>query len=313
MSLHPLIQKTLNFIYAGGREPLHFMSPAVARAHYEATHAFLDMPLPQVDEVRDIIIPGPAGEIAARVYCPQGTAGHGDLPVMVYFHGGGWVIGSIKTHDRVCRYMANAAKAVVVSVDYRLAPEHKFPAGFEDCLAAVTWVSAHGGEIGADARHLAVAGDSAGGNLAAALTHWCRDHGGPHIAYQILIYPVTDPLEAGYASRSRYSEGYFLEQSMIDWFLAQYVSSPVDGGNILVSPLRAENFAGLPPAFITTAGLDPLCDEGKAYADKLSAAGVPVTYRCHEQMIHGFITMGGLIPDARHAMNEAAHAFRKQL
>lgn len=313
MDLHPLIQKTLNFIYAGGRDPLQFMSPQTARAHYEATHAFLDMPLPQVDEVRDIMIPGPAGQIAARVYRPQVTTKQAHLPVMVFFHGGGWVIGSIKTHDRVCRYLANAAKAVVVSVDYRLAPEHKFPAGFEDSLAAVTWVAAHAAEIGADARHLAVAGDSAGGNLAAAVTHWCRDHGGPRIAYQILFYPVTDPLGGEYSSRSRYAEGYFLEQSMIDWFLAQYVSSPVDSANILVSPLRAENFAGLPPAFVLTAGVDPLYDEGKAYADKLSAAGVAVTYRCHEQMIHGFITMGGLIPDARHAMDEAAHAFRKML
>lgn len=313
MEFDPAIQKLLDLVYAEDSVPLHKLEPAVARGHYDATHSIFDMPEPEVARVEDLKIAGPGGDIPLRIYHPAGVETRALLPVVVFFHGGGWLIGSIKTHDRLCRYLANAAQAVVVSVDYRLAPEHKFPAGLNDCLAAVNWVAENAARIGADAGQLAVAGDSAGGNLAAVVTQWCRDHGGPAIAYQLLFYPVTDPLGAHRPSRIRYAEGLILEELMIDWFLGHYVNTPAESADSRVSPLRAESFAGLPPAFVLNASLDPLCDEGKAYADKLSAAGVPVIYRAHERMIHGFLTMGGLVPDALPAIDEAAQAFRKAI
>lgn len=312
MDLHPSIRKTLNFIYAGKKKPLHFLSPAAARAHYETTHAFFDMPLPQVEKVENMILPGPHGDIPVRLYRPLNAPKDKLLPMLVFFHGGGWVIGSIKTHDRVCRYLANASGALVISVDYRLAPEHKFPIGIEDCMAATTWAASHAAKIGGDARRLSVGGDSAGANIAAVITHMARDNKGPAITFQILLYPVTDAL-GEQPSRSQYAQGFALEGATIDWFTAQYVNSPVDCANPLISPLRGNNFAGLPPAFIITAGLDPLCDEGEAYVEKLKAAGVPVTFSRYDQMIHGFVTMGGLIPDARRALDEAAQALRKQV
>jgi acetyl esterase len=311
MGFDPAIQKLLDLVYAADSVPLHHLAPDVARAQYDETHSIFDMPLPEVAKAEDKLISGPGGEIPLRIYHPLDAVKGSLLPVLVYFHGGGWLIGSIKTHDRLCRYLANAAKAVVVSVDYRLAPEDKFPAGFDDCVAAVNWVAKNASQIGADARQLAVGGDSAGGNLAAAVTHWCRDHHGPAIAYQMLFYPVTDPLGTHHLSRNRYATGLILEEDMIDWFLGLYVNSPEESADTRVSPLRAENFIGLPPAFVLNAALDPLCDEGRAYADKLRAAGVPVIYRCHETMIHGFLTMGGLIPDALPALDEAAQAFRE--
>lgn len=312
LDLHPSIQKTLNFIYAGKKKPLHFLSPAAARVHYETTHAFFDMPMPQVEKVENMVLPGPHGDIPVRLYRPLNAPKDSRLPMLVFFHGGGWVIGSIKTHDRICRYLANAGGALVISVDYRLAPEHKFPIGLEDCMAATVWAAAHGAKIGGDARRLSVGGDSAGANLAAAITHMARDHQGPAIASQILLYPVTDAL-GEQPSRNQYAQGFALEGATLDWFTTQYVNSPVDCANPLVSPLRAAHFSDLPPAFIVTAGLDPLRDEGEAYAEKLKAAAVPVTCRRYDQMIHGFVTMGGLIPDARRALDEAAETLRNQV
>jgi acetyl esterase len=311
VKLDPAIQKLLDLVYAEDSVPLHKLEPSIARAQYEETAGIFDMPEPEVAKVEDLNIAGPGGQIPLRIYHPKGVSEVASLPVMVFFHGGGWLIGSINTHDRLCRYLANAAKAVVVSVGYRLAPEHKFPAGLNDCVAAVTWVAENAAQIGADAGQLAVAGDSAGGNLAAVVAQWCRDHGGPAIACQLLFYPVTDPLGIHHPSRIRYATGLILEEEMIHWFLGHYVNSPVESADSRVSPLRAENLAGLPPAFILNASLDPLCDEGKAYADKLRDAGVPVTYRAHERMIHGFLTMGGLTPGAMPAIDEAAQVFRK--
>ena len=313
MALDPAIQKLLDLVYAADNAPLHSLAPDVARAQYDETYSIFDMPKPEVASAEERKIPGPGGEIPLRIYRPHGANASEILPVLVYFHGGGWLIGSVKTHDHLCRYIANAAGAMLVSVDYRLAPEDKFPAGLEDCIAAVRWVAENAAEIGADPEKLAVGGDSAGGNLAAVVTQWCRDHGGPEIAYQLLFYPVTDPLGTHHPSRIRHAEGLILEEAMMDWFLGHYVNSPSESADSRVSPLRAENFIGLPPAFIMNAGLDPLCDEGRAYADKLREAGVPVTYRCHDRMVHGFLTMGGLIPDALPALDEAAQAFRKAI
>jgi acetyl esterase/lipase len=256
-------------------------------------------------------VPGPAGAVPVRVYTPL-DAKDAVLPGLVFYHGGGFVIGDLETHDDLCRCLANGSGCRVVAVDYRLAPEHPFPAAVEDCLAATRYVSAHAAEFGIDPARLAVGGDSAGGNLAAVISQIAKTEGGPAIAFQLLIYPVTQlgaPIDT--PSMRENGKGYFLEKEGMDWFTRCYAPDPKHRTDTRLSPLLCADMAGLPPAYVVTAGFDPLRDEGKDYADKLDAAGVPVTYVNYPGMVHGFFSMRGLIPKAREAVSAAAAAVKE--
>ncbi|MGD2132735.1 MAG: alpha/beta hydrolase [Maricaulaceae bacterium] len=266
---------------------------------------------------RDLTIPGPADPIPARLYPPadpKRDAEPGSAPaphgLLVYFHGGGFVLGSIESHDSLCRQLADASGAAVLSVDYRLAPEHPFPAGLDDALAATRWAGENMTALGVEAGGLAVGGDSAGGNLAAVAAHILRDEGGPKIAFQLLIYPGTDS-DADTASRRDFAEGYYLERSTIEWFHAQYLQNGEDVLDPRISPLRAPDLAGLPPTYLVTAGFDPLRDEGAAYARALKTAGVAVQYVDYPGEIHGFFNMTAAIAEASAAVDAAGDALRR--
>jgi acetyl esterase len=263
----------------------------------------------RVASVENRTIPGPDGEIPVRVYRPSDESGR---PVIVYFHGGGWVIGSLETHDNSCRALTNAVDAVVVSVDYRLAPEHKFPAAADDAFAATRWVAEHAFELGGDPRRIAVAGDSAGGNLAAVVSLLARDAGGPMLAYQLLVYPATD-CERDSESMRANATGYFLEADSMRWFDGHYLRSESDREDWRFSPLRADSLAGLPPAFVLTAEFDPLCDQGEAYARRLEDAGVPVELRRYDGVFHGFFGMRDLMKPAQQAFEDVTKAMREAL
>ena len=262
-------------------------------------------PMP-VAETRDLAIPGPGGPIPVRLYRSAAT---GILPVLVFFHGGGWVVGDIESHDTGCRHLANRAECAVVSVDYRLAPEHKFPAAVEDCFAATAWVAGNAAALGVDAGRLAVGGDSAGGNLAAVVSLLARHHGAPRIGYQVLIYPATDAAMR-HDSIARFAEGYVLTRATMRWFYEQYLRTPADAADWQASPLSASDLGGLPSAFVLTAGYDPLCDEGDSYAARLAAAGVAVTHRRFPGQVHGFLLNGRIIRAAEAALDETAVALR---
>jgi acetyl esterase len=256
--------------------------------------------LAAVRSTEDSTLPGPAGDIAIRVYRPEAD---GPVPTIMFFHGGGFVIGDIETHDDQARLLSRDVAAVVVSVDYRLAPENKFPAGFEDCLAATTYVADHIDDFGADSSRLVVAGDSAGANFAAAVAIACRDAGGPALAAQLLIYPVVDFAEGGpYPSRVENAEGYFLTADDTAWFDLQYVPDDFDVTDPRASVIKVEDVGGLPPAVVGTAEFDPLRDEGEAYAERLREAGITVVVHRFDGMIHGFYGMGGVSTAAAEAV-----------
>ena len=297
MPLDPRARQFLDQLNASGMPPLENMSAPEARL---ATAALLAMQgEPQaVATVENRRIPGPSGELPIRVYTPTG----GPHPVVVYFHGGGWVIGDLESHDGVCRALANGVPATVVSVDYRLAPEHRFPAAADDCWAATRWVAEHGAALG-DVSRIAVGGDSAGGNLAAVVSLMARDRGGPRIAYQLLVYPVTDA-SLDTPSYRENADGYLLTRSVMEWFWNHYTKA-TDRESPYASPLRARDLKGLPPALVITAEFDPLRDEGEAYARRLEQAGVPVKVRRFDGMIHGFFGMGAVFPQAATALQEA--------
>ena len=259
-----------------------------------------------VHAVEDRTIPGPAGEIPVRVYRPSAATG---LPVLVYLHGGGWVICDLETHDPTCRAISNGADCVVVSVDYRLAPEHKFPAAADDAYAATAWVAQHAQELGADASRVAIGGDSAGGNLTAAVALMARERAGPPLAFQVLIYPVLD-LASESASRKENGEGYFLTAAGMTWYEEQYLRDDADRKNVLASPLLAGDLAGLPPALVVTAEYDPLRDEGEAYGRRLTEAGVPATVSRYDGMFHGFLAFAGALDGATRAQAEVFAALR---
>lgn len=257
----------------------------------------------EIASVGDREIPGPAGPIPVRVYRPAGDA---PKPVVVYYHGGGWVLGSLETHDGTCRRLADGADAVVVSVDYRMGPEDRFPAAVDDSYAALEWVAANAAEIGADPARLAVAGDSAGGNLAAVVSQLARA-GGPAIRFQLLVYPVTDH-EFTSVSMQENAEGYYLTRDAMRWFYDHYLVDAAEGDDPRVSPLRNPDLAGLPPAFVLTAQYDPLRDQGIAYADALRAAGNDVQMTLYEGLFHGFISMFDLIDAGKAAFDDAIAA-----
>lgn len=305
MPLDPLVRSLLDLAAAQSPAPLTSMTPAQAREMFEK----LRLPLPgdPVARVEDRRIPGPAGEIQIRLYQPENARG-----VLVYFHGGGWVIGSLDSHDAPLRSLANAAGCSVVSVDYRLAPEHRHPAAAEDCYAATCWVADNARSLGADPDALAIGGDSAGGNLAAVTALLARERRGPRIRYQLLVYPVTDH-DFERASYRENAEGYFLGREDMRWFWNHYVPSQTDRNLFTASPLRARDLSGLPPAHVVSAEFDPLRDEGEAYAARLREAGVPVSLTRYDGMIHGFFSMAAIIPRGRDAILEAAAKLRAAL
>ena len=309
MPLHPQVEKALEQMAAAG-PPLHHMSPQQARTAMEAARGVADDP-EKVGNVEDRLIPGVAGKQTIRVYAPEGD---GPFPILVYFHGGGWVVGSINTVDTSCRALTNLAGCMVISADYRLAPEDKFPAAVDDCYAAVRWAALNAPALNGDASRIAVGGESAGANLAAAVTLKAQESGLPPLAYQLLMYPVTAHA-FDMPSHKENAEGYFLTTEMMAWFWDQYLASDTDGENPLASPMRAstDQCRSLPSAFIATAEYDPLRDEGAAYAAKLREAGVAVEYTCFEGLIHGFMGMAKAIEPAGQALQHAATALKPAL
>jgi acetyl esterase len=305
-TLDPQAREVMNYLTGLGLPEIDRMSPSEARREYRDVRAALRPPAPDLFEVRDLVAGATAGAISLRLYRPA----EGVLPALVYFHGDGWVVGDLDTHDVVCRQIALQARAVVIAVDYRLAPEHPFPAAVEDAWSATTWVAAHAPELGIDARRLAVGGDSAGGGLAAVVALMARDSSTLRLTLQVLVYPVTD-LRAESASYSNYAEGYLLTRAAMQWYIAQYAPTPQAIEDWRASPLRAPWVHGVAPTLIIAAELDPLCDEGEAYARRLQGARVPVEYQRLDGMIHGFLTMGGRIDAANKAVSIIADALKR--
>jgi len=309
MAVDPQVAFVLDLIVKSGRPAYNTLSPKEARQLFRETRPASTPQPPAIGTVRDLSADG----VPVRVYRPAGVPDATRLPALVFFHGGGWVIGDLETHDTLCRQLTAEAGITVVAVDYRLAPEHKFPASADDAWTATKWVAAHAGELGVDAAKLAVGGDSAGGNLAAVVALQARDAGAPKISLQVLLYPVTD-VGAETQSYRDLADGYMLTREGMRWFIAHYLGKPQDAEDWRASPIRATSFAGVAPALVITAGYDPLRDEGDAYAQKLRAAGVNVDHVSFGGMVHGFIPMGKLIDTGNRAVTLIAgslrHAFR---
>jgi acetyl esterase len=312
MGLDPDAQRVLDLIRESGRPPYETLQPAEARELYRKGRVVLQPDPPAVAAVRDLEAPAPHGALKLRLYRGAGTPAEHALPVLVFYHGGGWVIGDLDTHDGVCRHLANAAGCAVVAVDYRLAPEHKFPAAVDDCVWATAWVAKQGAALGIDPTRLAVGGDSAGGNLAAIVALDARERGTPAIKFQLLIYPAVD-MAMSLDSHRRHTSGLPLTHATAAWFRELYLRSAADQPDWRASPLRATDFKRLPAAYVLTAGFDPLCSEGEAFAQHLEAAGVAVTYRHWPDQIHGFITMGKIIAAAGRALDDAGAALKRGL
>lgn len=303
----PIATAFLQQLEEAGMPPLNEMSPEDARL---AAEGFIELagPPEDVDAVDDRTVPGTTGEVPVRIYTPAG-AGDGPLPCLVYLHGGGWVLGDLESVDSICRIVANRSGCKVVSVDYPLAPEFKFPAPLNDCYAVTEWVAANAASIGVDPDRLAIGGDSAGGNLSAAVALRARDEDGPALRMQVLVYPVTDHY-FGTASYDENADGYLLTQDMMRWFWDHYLVDESQGEDPLASPLRASDLSGLPPAYVITAEFDPLRDEGEAFAARLAADGVTVTHKRYDGHIHAFWQMPGVFPTAATAAEDVAAALK---
>jgi acetyl esterase len=287
-----------------GRPAYETLTPPEAREFYLAGRVVTNPEPPELLSVAALAIPAPHGSIAARIYTPRTLRRKNGLaPVLVFFHGGGWVIGDLDSHDVVCRKLADEGQLMVISVDYRLAPEHKFPAAVDDAVAATKWIAENAKQLGIDATRLLVGGDSAGGNLAAVVAISARDGNGPDIAGQVLIYPATESART-HPSHSEPETSILLTHSVTRWFYDQYLASAADVHDWRASPARAKTLIGLPPAYVLTAGADPLRDEGDEYAARLKQAGVAVTYRHFPGQFHGFFTMGKLLQQANVAASE---------
>jgi acetyl esterase len=304
MPLDPQAQALLDLIEGTGAFTL---TPETEPQQLRDLYASLSVPVSiAVNRVEDRVIHGPSGPVPVRVYRPEGEA---PKPAIVYYHGGGWVIGSLETHDDGCRALANAVDAVVISVDYGLAPEHRFPAPVEDAVTALGWVHEHADDLGADPARLAVAGDSAGGNLAAVVAQIARDSGGPPVCFQLLVYPVTD-YEFDSLSMNDNAEGYFLTRDAMRWFYSHYLNDPSEADDPRVSPIRAPDLSGLPPAFVVTAEFDPLRDQGIAYAAAMRDAGTVVEAKSYPGMFHGFMSMVAFLDAGKVAFDDAVAALR---
>ena len=310
--LHPQAQALLRLIEEKGVPPTHTMTPAQNRAFYLERRTFTQPDAPEVASVRTLEARGPAGPIPLRSYRPAGSSADALLPVLVYYHGGGWVIGDLDTHDVLCRQLSNLSGCAVVAVDYRLAPEHRFPAAVDDSLAAARWVRANAASLKVDANRMAVGGDSAGGNLAAVVALAAREAGDLPIAFQLLIYPATDQ-RRGWPSHTTNGDGYLLTRDSIGYYHDHYLVDDTQDLDWRVSPLLHADHSRLPPAFVLTAGYDPLRDEGLQYAHALSAAGTRATLVNFERQVHGFILMGRVLDEANDAVQLCAAQLKQAL
>ncbi len=310
MAVHPQVAALLERAAKSPLPPYYEVPAPVARRLYRDTRAALTPDPPPVESVQLLLAPGPGGPIPVRGYRPKGARRDEVLPAIVYFHGGGWVIGDLDTHDVVCRTLCNAARCAVFSVEYRKAPEAPFPAAVEDCFAALCFVCSSSKSLGINARQIAVGGDSAGGNLATVVALMARDAGGPALSYQLLIYPATDQ-RMGHPSIEGNGEGYLLTKHSMRYFRGHYLPREGDWQDWRASPMLATSLAKLPPAFVITAGYDPLLDEGRAYAERLAKEGVATEYRNYADMVHGFVTMGRVLDTANAALADCAAALRR--
>ena len=304
VTLDPDAAAVFKAFQEAGRPPYETLSAAEARAYYLAGRPVTNPEPPELKSVTPLAIPAPHGSIPARIYTPKTLRQAGGLaPCLVFFHGGGWVIGDLDSHDVVCRKLADEGELIVISVDYRLAPEHKFPAAVDDAIDATKWIADNAASLGIDASRLSVGGDSAGGNLAAVVAISARDGNGPAIAGQVLIYPATD-FAMTHPSHDEPETSILLTHTVIRWFRDHYLNGAADVHDWRASPIRAGTLIGLPPAYVLTAGADPLRDEGDEYANRLKQAGVPVAYRHFAGQFHGFFTMGKLLQQANVAAGE---------
>ena len=307
-ALDPDVLLVLDMIRLAGRPPFEQLTPAEAREAYMKSRAVLQPDPGPVAEARDLAAPGPHGPIPLRLYRPDGAPG--PLPGLIYYHGGGWLLGGLDSHDGVCRRFANAARCVVVSVDYRMAPEHKFPAAVDDCAAATAWAIGQAATLGIDPARVAVGGDSAGGNLAAVMALMARDGSLPKLAFQLLIYPATDMTMTTVSSQT-VGPGVPLTSATMKWFIDHYMRGPADLTDWRASPIRAASVAGTAPALVLTAAADPLRDEGIAYAARLEREGVRTTAIHLTDQIHGFMSMGKVIRAADTAIDMMAASLRR--
>ena len=309
--LDPQAQALMQLMIDKGVPPVHTMTPEEARASYRSRRAFTQPDAPEVFKVEDKLVSANGVSVAVRVYHPHAAPSHSTLPGLVYLHGGGWTIGDLDTHDVLCRSLCLQAGIVVVAVDYRMGPEHKFPAAYDDSVAAFNWTVAHAASLGIDASRIAIGGDSAGGNLAAAA---CLGLRGQSVqpAFQLLIYPATIMWQDTPSYQAN-GKGYMLTKESIAYYTENYLRNREDAKDWRASPQLADSHAGLPPAFVMTAGFDPLRDEGLMYADALSKAGVSSQYICFERQIHGFITMGRVMQEANTAVSLCASALKANL
>jgi acetyl esterase len=309
-ALHPQVVALLERAAKSPLPPYSEVPPAVARRFYRDVRGALTPDPPAVESVQLLIAPGPGGPVPVRAYRPKGAGRDEVLPALVYFHGGGWVIGDLDTHDVVCRTLANGARCAVFSVEYRKAPESPFPAAVEDCFSALSFVFSNSKSLKVNSKQIAVGGDSAGGNLATVVAMLARDAGGPSLSFQLLIYPGVDN-RMGHASIETNGEGYLLTKKSMHYFRGHYLPNPADWHDWRASPLLAKSLAGLPPAFVMTAGFDPLRDEGRAYSERLKQEGVSTEYREYADMVHGFITMGRALDTANTALEDCAQALQR--
>ena len=313
-AVHPQVAVILERAASSPLPPYHEVPPAVARRFYRDTRGPLTPDPPAVESVQLLLAPGRGGPVPVRAYRPRGAGKDEVLPALVFFHGGGWVIGDLDTHDVVCRTLANGARCAVFSVEYRKAPEAPFPAAVDDCFSALSFVFENASSLKVDVKRIAVGGDSAGGNLATVMALMARDAGGrafsAPVSFQVLIYPATDQ-RMGFPSHERNGEGFLLTKKVMHYFRGHYLPAQSDWLDWRASPLLAQSLRGLPPAFVITAGFDPLVDEGKAYADRLANEGVRTEYRNYADMVHGFITMGRVVDAANTALADCAVALKK--
>lgn len=308
MAVDPMIQGMLNQLNAAPRVALENMSAQVFRSQGST---FPPTTPVEVGEVRNDTIPLPDRTLPIRIYTPKSSAG-APLPALVFYHGGGWVVGDLDSHDQICRVLSNIGKCLVISVEYRLAPEHKFPAAVDDAYDALKWIVDHADQFGVDNSRIAVGGDSAGGNLAAVAAIIAKERGTPTIAYQFLLYPSTGYKEAP-PSIQENAEGYMLTSEMMNWFRKQYLNSGEELVHPYFAPILHRDLSGLPPAFIATAQFDPLRDVGEAYAEELRKNGVSVTHKNFDTLIHGFANFHGLVPAATTALEDCAQQLHDAL
>jgi acetyl esterase len=308
MPLDPLLKAFLDQMAAQPSPKLWTLPAADARAMFTAMMQLVGPKDAPIGKVENLTMPGPGGDVALRNYTPV-AAGSDPLPTLIFFHGGGFVIGDLDTHDGLCRILANEAGARVIAVDYRRAPEHKYPAAVDDAMAALIWIEANASKLGVDANRLAVGGESAGGALAAILAQAASEKKKPKLVFQLLMFPVVQ-IGGETVSLREFAEGYFLERATLDWFYKSYLPADADKSDPRISPLLAANLSGLPQAYVMLGGYDPLHDEGAQYAEKMRAAGVSVTVADYPDMVHTFIYFEGMLPQAHEALVAAANAMK---